>query len=293
MILRVSIILDIFLKNINFSSLNMDEILQSCDLEENLLFVIKCLLKKKPYQFFVSSLITSILIFSFAIRLCELPLAIRLKNESFQSFTTTIWLMMITMTTVGYGDYVPKTIPGRTMGFALCIWGVFLMSMIVIILFQSLELTYEEKQALLIFNKLEAKKPLAMSAASLIKQLWRIKKTGEKDLSKVFKLKKEFHDLQKELKNVESIQYDYFFEKLNIYFENMSNNILKLSQIQQTLLKFKQEFELLNKNQPDKIDRINENDEDQQGSSSEQHSLLTTPSGSQNESQSVIHNINN
>jgi len=52
---------------------------------------------------------------------------------------------MITMTTVGYGDYNPKTLPGRMIGFILCIWGIFLMSTIVIILFQSLELKYEEK----------------------------------------------------------------------------------------------------------------------------------------------------
>ena len=41
--------IDIFLKNINFSSIKMDQILQNCNLEENYLFVIKCLLKKKPY----------------------------------------------------------------------------------------------------------------------------------------------------------------------------------------------------------------------------------------------------
>lgn len=113
----------------------MDEIMQSCDIDENLLFVIKCLLKKYPYMFFIFCLFISILIFSFGIRICELPLAIRLEDESFESYATTIWVVMITMTTVGYGDYTPKTVPGRTMGFVLCIWGVFLMSMIVIILF--------------------------------------------------------------------------------------------------------------------------------------------------------------
>ena len=245
MISRLVIIIDIFLKNIHYSSIKMHEILQSCDLEENTLFVIKCLLKKRPYQFFIASLIFSILVFSFGIRICELPLAIKLERESFQSYTTTIWMVMITMTTVGYGDYNPKTIPGRTLGFVLCIWGVFLMSMIVIILFQSLELSYEEKQALLIFNKLEAKKPLTNIAANLIKEIWKLKKTGHKSTKKLFELKSKFHDLQGELKKVDSIQYDYFFEKLSIYFENMSNNIMKLSQIQHSLLQFKEKFDKL------------------------------------------------
>lgn len=32
------------------------------------------------------------------------------------------------MTTVGYGDYYPKTIGGRTIGVILCIWGIFMTS---------------------------------------------------------------------------------------------------------------------------------------------------------------------
>jgi len=54
-------------------------------------------------------------------------------------------MVMITMTTVGYGDFNPKTIPGRCFCFLMCIFGIFMMSIIVIILFQSLELSYEEK----------------------------------------------------------------------------------------------------------------------------------------------------
>ena len=49
MFFRLFTVTDILMKNINFSSIKMDEILKSCGLEENFLFVIKCLLKKKPY----------------------------------------------------------------------------------------------------------------------------------------------------------------------------------------------------------------------------------------------------
>ncbi len=69
-------------------------------------------------------------------------------------------MVVITMTTVGYGDYNPKTIPGRTIGFVLCIWGIFIMSLIVIILLGSSELEFEEKEALYIFNKLQKQEKL-------------------------------------------------------------------------------------------------------------------------------------
>ncbi len=174
MLSRTPLIIQVFLHSLNYSTLQMREILQNNNLEENVIFILKCLLKKSPYFFFSISLLISIFFFTYCLRIFELPLAIKLEQESFQSYLTTLWVVMITMTTVGYGDYNPKTIPGRLIGFILCIAGVFLMSLIVIILFQSLELTFEEKQALLIFNKLEAKKPLQQNAASLIKELWKL-----------------------------------------------------------------------------------------------------------------------
>ena len=35
-----------------------------------------------------------------------------------------VWWTVVTMTTIGYGDYFPKTLPGRSLTFILSIWGV-------------------------------------------------------------------------------------------------------------------------------------------------------------------------
>jgi ferric iron reductase protein FhuF len=52
-----------------------------------------------------------------------------------------MWLVIITMATVGYGDFVPKTYLGRVITILACIWGNFLISLMVISLTVSSEFT--------------------------------------------------------------------------------------------------------------------------------------------------------
>jgi hypothetical protein len=39
-----------------------------------------------------------------------------------------VWNIIITLTTVGYGDLYPKTIFGRVVGIIVCFWGMFIVS---------------------------------------------------------------------------------------------------------------------------------------------------------------------
>jgi hypothetical protein len=75
--------------------------------------------------------------FAFIIRIAETPFLL-INNDPWTyplDFNTFLWMTFITMTTVGYGDVFPYTPLGRILTVALCVWGLFLMSIIVIILF--------------------------------------------------------------------------------------------------------------------------------------------------------------
>jgi voltage-gated potassium channel Kch len=70
------------------------------------------------------------------------------------NLTSAIWFTVVTMTTVGYGDYFPKTLPGRALVIFLCIWGIFLVSLIVVTLTNMVTLNNAEFKGMNIFLKL-------------------------------------------------------------------------------------------------------------------------------------------
>ena len=100
------------------------------------------------------------------------------------NFQNALWLTIITMTTVGYGDYYPRTTFGRIIDVILVIWGTFIVSLMVVVLTNTLNMDQSEKRALIVLNRLEAKKTLKNSAALLINHACKkylLKKKRDKD----------------------------------------------------------------------------------------------------------------
>lgn len=81
--------------------------------KNNIRFVVKCMLKDNPLLFMLSILLIGVIFFSWAKILAESPLD-RLHLD-FQKYTTfnAAWGSIVTMSTVGYGDIIPKTYIGR------------------------------------------------------------------------------------------------------------------------------------------------------------------------------------
>lgn len=92
----------------------------------------------------------SVIIWAFGLRICERPLSIVLEENAmnFNFFENSIWLIIITMTTVGYGDFYPRTFFGRLLDTFIAIWGIFIISMMVVVLSNTLKLDSSEKRAL-------------------------------------------------------------------------------------------------------------------------------------------------
>ena len=79
---------------------------------------------------------------SYMMRILERPLSKLSGNEmGMDSFFGGVYLVTMTVTTVGYGDVSPKTVSGKALAMLLGIWGSFLISMMVLTATSTFELT--------------------------------------------------------------------------------------------------------------------------------------------------------
>jgi len=146
--------------------------------EAGIFYSFKGMVKAEPYQFLVYSLSVSILIPGYSLRIFERPL-VPYSGLDFNSIINCFWYMIITMTTVGYGDYSAYSFKGRLISIIIMIWGVFIQSMFVVTLTRQLVFSMGEQKSFDILNKLRAKEQLKEDAVKVLEQAF-IKMRNEK-----------------------------------------------------------------------------------------------------------------
>ena len=95
------------------------------------------------------------------------------KSMDLEDMVNAIWFTIITMTTVGYGDYYPRTMFGRVIDFILIVWGSIVVSLMVVVLTNSLTMDMSEKRAVAVLNRLDLKTSEKTTATSYIANYWR------------------------------------------------------------------------------------------------------------------------
>ena len=78
-----------------------------------------------------------------------------------------MWNVIITLTSVGYGELYPKTFYGRIVGIIICFWGVFIVSFFVVTLTGMLSFNAAEKKAYDLLLRLYYKHEMKKQAVSV------------------------------------------------------------------------------------------------------------------------------
>lgn len=66
------------------------------------------------------------------VRIFEIPFFRNDGSDTFDYYFTAIWFTVVSLTTIGYGDISPGTVPGQFLTIILASWGVLLLSFMVV-----------------------------------------------------------------------------------------------------------------------------------------------------------------
>lgn len=114
-------------------------------------FTMKCQIKTNPEWTTLILFSNTIFILAYILRIFEIPYFRQQEGDSkdmMDSYFNAFWLIVITLTTVGYGDISPCTMPGRLVAMITALWGAFLISMIVVITSSIFDLDSHQELAL-------------------------------------------------------------------------------------------------------------------------------------------------
>jgi hypothetical protein len=165
---RIYLIWRIFANYSSWNDERAEEICNSCLCESGVSFALKAELKERPYLVVGFVMTVSIFVYGVALRNAERPFMYHSKMD-WDYVWNGLWCIIITMATVGYGDFYPSTHLGRMIGVLACFWGTFLVSLMVVSLTISSEFTPQERKAFDKIKKDEAQEELRVKAANAIK----------------------------------------------------------------------------------------------------------------------------
>jgi len=129
---------------------------------------MKCYMTQIPYLTIILALCISVVFFGAMVVIFERPY----PDTVIDNMENGMWLIIVTMTTVGYGDMFPQTHLGRVLATMACIVGVFLLSSFVVSIVNNTQLEAGESKAAGDLVELKYNRPkLYMKAVKLI-QRW-------------------------------------------------------------------------------------------------------------------------
>lgn len=140
--------------------------------------IIKSLFKQRPYLMLITYFTFTTTFLAYAVRMFERPFyddpivsSISEDDYDYQDyslFNNAWWLIVVTMTTVGYGDYFPRTHLGRIVIILACFCGVFIVSLTVVTLTSASEFSRGEKLTYKILHRLRQRKTIERLAKYVI-----------------------------------------------------------------------------------------------------------------------------
>jgi potassium intermediate/small conductance calcium-activated channel subfamily N protein 2 len=143
------------------------------------IFSFKCLLISKTLQTLIFITILTCLTFAYMLKIIEGPVFLisntnnknnnKNNDNNYMFYFNCFWNVLVTMTTVGYGDYFPKSILGRFIIFIVTLFGTIIMALNINYFQSIIHLNDNDKHTLNLIQRLEFKDNIGNLAVSYFK----------------------------------------------------------------------------------------------------------------------------
>jgi hypothetical protein len=132
-------------------------------------FILKAMLRDSLLTL-LFLFVVSVITMSYAMIVFERPVG---PDTNLDLFENSVWLIIITMTTVGYGDTYPKTPSGRYVAIIAALLAVVLVALAVGAVTDRLTLSRDESKVLEFIDNIRCKQERKVAAARMMQNGWR------------------------------------------------------------------------------------------------------------------------
>lgn len=194
-----------------------NRICKESNISHNILFVLKAELTEHPILILSIFYGSTILIFGYCIRSCEIGFSDQIPLYLFQDWTSHwngFWCIFVSITTVGYGDFTPRTLMGRIICIIASFIGIIIFGLLITSLHSKLSMNNSENRAFNEINVTLLLKKLKAKALKVILSYYRLMRVIENEKIDLFQ-KNEDLQIEKEkikrkgIKQIESHIHEY------------------------------------------------------------------------------------
>lgn len=134
-----------------------------CDLfgsEAGTVFALKAIQNDHPFIILIFNFCSVSVVLGILLRMFEILYPIQNNQMNYNFYTNGIWNIIVAMTTIGYGDFYPRTHIGRFIVVVSIIIGTLLISLTIVALNRMTSFENNELQAYIILSRLKVRRVL-------------------------------------------------------------------------------------------------------------------------------------
>jgi hypothetical protein len=134
------------------------------------IFAFKAIQKERPFITLLVIFLLTVVCFGFSLRNFELHYWETQPHldQDWRYHWNAMWCIFVSMTTVGYGDFYPKTHLGRVVTIAACLVGIYCVSMMMVFMTKESYLTDSELKAYNLITRIKLRKQIKNIRSTMI-----------------------------------------------------------------------------------------------------------------------------